>query len=199
MRAEIGRNRRLAEARRATSTTPSVLHPFQPPQSVDALPEPSRPLVLVYPRNSPLVTRHSSLVTEILIANPRLEFPLTPFKTSELQISNRQYPAIFSSASSRHTRIEAIAPSLASSLQPLASGLHRLAFSLQKLIVTPELEFRATRTKQNSSSFSNRYKMRFLHPPWRARFLRAPWRAPLLRPVSFSYNPGSHPPEVNQL
>ena len=179
MRAEIGRNRRLAEARRATSTTPSVLHPFQPPQSVDALPQPSRPLALVCPRNSPLVTRHSSLVTEILIANPRLEFPLTPFKTSQLQISNRQYPAIFSSASS--------------------SSLQRLASSLQNLIVTPELEFRATRTKQNSSSFSNRYKMRFLHPPWRARFLRAPWRAPLLRPGSFSYNPGSHPPEVNQL
>jgi hypothetical protein len=125
-----------------------------------------------------------------LIANPRLEFPLTPLKTSQLQISNRQYPAIFSSASSRHPRIEAIAPLLASSFQPLASSFQRLAFSLQKLIVTPVLEIRATRTKQDSSSFSNRYKM---------RFLRAPWRAPLLRPGSFSYNPGSHPPEVNQL
>src|SRR5271154_6972037 len=43
----------------------------------------------------PLVTNHSPLATEFLIANPRLNFLLTPIRISQIQISNRKFFALF--------------------------------------------------------------------------------------------------------
>jgi hypothetical protein len=48
----------------------------------------------------PHITRHLSPITCFLIANPRLEFRLTPFKNTHLKISNREYIAVFQIVSS---------------------------------------------------------------------------------------------------
>ena len=84
---------------------------------------------------------------KFLIANPRLEFPLTHSKQRTGATSNRERMAI-----------SCLTFSVFSGFEPEAASLHNL-------IVTPRLEFRATRTKQTSSSISNRYKMDFSRLP----------------------------------
>ena len=90
---------------------------------------------------------------QFLIANPRLTFEVSCNDPSDFQISNREQIAFFQRTFS-----------VPSSFRPPAS-------SLQNLIVTLGLEFPATRRKQTSNQNPNRYKMRFLHSPWRTRFL----------------------------
>jgi len=91
------------------------------------------------PVSTPLAPR-STRRSEFLIANPRLEINPNHRKLSPLQIPNRERIAIF------HCTF-----SVLSGPQPPAS-------SLQNLIVTPRLEFPATRTKQTSEPISTRYK-----------------------------------------
>jgi hypothetical protein len=93
----------------------------------------------------------------ILIASTRLEFELSGKASSQLQISNRERMAIF-------------VPAEPSELQPSPKGLliflnlQPLTLNLQILIVTPRLEFAATRRKQSPNPISNRYKSCILHP-----------------------------------
>jgi hypothetical protein len=82
----------------------------------------------------------------ILIANTRLKFALRYRDVSGLQISNRERMAIFRRSFS-----------IPSSFKPPAS-------SVQNLIVTLELKFPATRTKQTRNQNPNRYKMAVFHP-----------------------------------
>jgi hypothetical protein len=103
--------------------------------------------------------RGTTRAPEFLIANLELEFHITPIRISNLKFSNRKFSAIFS-------------------LKLVADGERRAAFSspqtlvssLQKpwlpwrLIVTPRLEFFATRTKQTPNQDSNRYRSRFSRP-----------------------------------
>jgi hypothetical protein len=110
--------------------------------------------------------------SEFLIANPRLKFVLTSRKTSPLRISNRERTPIFVIAP-RPVRSNL----LATSHPPLATAV---------LIVTPELEFAATCTKQSSNPISNCYKPSFFRygissaaayltqPPARTSIVRLP-------------------------
>jgi hypothetical protein len=82
----------------------------------------------------------------ILIANPRLESKLTSKDSSSLQISNRERMAISRRAFSGFP-----------SFKPLTSRP-------QNLIVTLELEFPVTRTKQPGNQNPNRYKTPLLRP-----------------------------------
>ena len=89
-----------------------------------------------------------------LIANPRLKSRLTPGDFSRLQISNRERMTIFH-----------LAFSVPSSFEPPVSGLQKPWPPCGgRLIVTPELEFPATRTKQTPNQNSNRCKTRVSHP-----------------------------------
>jgi hypothetical protein len=94
--------------------------------------------------------RGENRIPEFLIANLELEFHLSPIRISNLNFSNRKFLAIFP------LKLVPDGASCAafSSPQPPAS-------SRQTLIVTPRLEFLATRTKQTSNQSSNRYKSRF--------------------------------------
>jgi hypothetical protein len=199
--ARTGSRWRLPESPRAHGGRPPICRPLpilHESQSGNALPESSGLPALV----PGLVTRHSSLITEILIANPRLEFRVTRSKQRAGAKSNRERMAI-----------SCLLFSLPAGSKPQASGL-------QNLIVTLELKFRATPTKQTSSSIPNRYKTRLLlpgrllgmrlsHPDVlregsSLRFFHLPHASllPVAPPVaaarSASYNSGSQPPEVNQ-
>jgi hypothetical protein len=104
-----------------------------------------------------------------LIANPRLRFALTNRKRSRLRISNRERIAIFSPAAPCELRASPLGFSIFSALRLLASDL-------QFLIVTSELEFRATRRKQTPNPISNRYKTGFS-----IRLFRSSFQPPELR------------------
>jgi hypothetical protein len=65
-----------------------------------------------------LITDHSPHLTEFLIANPELEFRLSPSKHTHLRISNREYIAVFQSAFFRPVRP---APLVSSSIVSLAA------------------------------------------------------------------------------
>ena len=101
--------------------------------------------------------------SDFLIANPRLEFRLTPFNYTHLKISNREYIAVFhpvfSPNPSRPSDREAPIRSLPS--RSLATP-HR-SFVTAFLIDTPRLESPLTHTKQSSGPISNRDKSAFSH------------------------------------
>ena len=95
--------------------------------------------------------------TKFLIANLELEFRVSPIRITDLRFSNRKFFAISCLAfqpSSTH-----IHTSAASSF-----SVQRRASSLQNLIETPRLEFRATPTKQSSLPISNRDKNALFAP-----------------------------------
>lgn len=83
---------------------------------------------------------------QFLIANLELKFRVSPIRINELKFSNRKFFAILRG------------------VFRISSSLELQVSSLQNLIVTPKFKFSATRTKQTSSSISNRYKPRFLCP-----------------------------------
>ena len=95
-----------------------------------------------------------------LIANARLTFALTNRESSPLEISNRERMAVSHSAVVTGTAAYSIPPGFSFTLEFLAS-------SLQKLIVTPRLEFPVTPRKQRPEPISNRYKPPISYP---ARF-----------------------------
>src|ERR1700746_4076203 len=97
--------------------------------------------------------RAATRAPEFLIANPELEFHLSPIRISNLKFSNRKFLAIFGA---KFCTDGEPCPAF-SSPQPRAS-------SRQTLIVTPRLESLATRTKQTANQSSNRYKSRFSRP-----------------------------------
>jgi len=88
-------------------------------------------------------------------------------------------------SSTDHSQIEteALRSGLPGSASVFPSSLQLLISNLEFLIVTLELEFPLTPTKQTLHPFSNRYKARFLRPPWRTRFLHPPCRARALQPA----------------
>jgi hypothetical protein len=94
--------------------------------------------------------REATCAPEFLIANLELEFHVSPIRISNLNFSNRKFLAIFP--------VKLVTdgePCAAFSIpQPPVS-------SLQNLIVTPRLEFLATRSKQTPNQSPNRYKSRF--------------------------------------
>ena len=102
-----------------------------------------------------------------LIANPELEFHVTPIRISDLKFSNRKFFAVFRYALPRELSSRLIASVFFSNLQTLTSNLHLL-------IETPRLEFLATPTKQSltpNSKYSNRDKKGVLSSAFR-RHLR---------------------------
>ena len=108
------------------------------------------------PPNALIFLRCPSVFT-FLIANLELEFRVSPIRITDLRFSNRKFFAISCLAfqpSSTH-----IHTSAASSF-----SVQRRASSLQNLIETPRLEFRATPTKQSSLPNSNRDKNTLFAP-----------------------------------
>jgi hypothetical protein len=108
------------------------------------------------PPNALIFLRCPSVFT-FLIANLELEFRVSPIRITDLRFSNRKFFAISCLAfqpSSTH-----IHTSAASSF-----SVQRRASSLQNLIETPRLEFRATPTKQSSLPISNRDKNTLFAP-----------------------------------
>jgi len=99
-----------------------------------------------------------------LIANPELEFHVTPIRISDLKFSNRKFFAVFRVAFQSYA-----APLPLSTASP--SSIQRLASSFQNLIETPRLEFLATPTKQSLTPNSNRDKKGVLSSAFR-RHLR---------------------------
>jgi len=98
--------------------------------------------------------------TCFLIANPELEFHVSPIRISELKFSNRKFFAIFRVA----LQTSAVpAPAAAAA----HSSIQRLSPSLQNLIETPRLEFPATPTKQRPIADSNRDKNGVFGPAFR--------------------------------
>ena len=125
--------------------------------------------------------------SEFLIANPRLEFRASHSKQRTGAKSIRERMAI-----------SCLSFSAFSGFEPLASSLHNPWPPCRgRLIVTPRLEFRATRTKQTSSSISNRYKMHFSPPLQSPPSFRASMPCCLAAIRPSRYNSGSHI-EVNQ-
>lgn len=122
-----------------------------------------------------------------LIANPELEFRVSCSKQRTAAKSNRKKIAI-----------SCLPFSAFSGSEPQAASLQNLwPPYLERLIVTPRLEFRATLTKQTSSSISNRYKTHFSpYLPWPSCF-RASMPCRLAATRLTRYNSGSHI-EVNQ-
>ncbi len=177
--AKRGRRWRLSERRRIARSRPPAHCPFV--------------TLGTFPIGQTSSPTYSS---EFLIANPRLKFPLRHSKQRTGAKSNRE-----------RTRVLRAPWRMAISCLPFSalSGFEHQAASLHnpwppcrgRLIVTPRLEFRATRTKQTSSSTSNRYKMHFSPP------LQAPPRSCASMPCCLAaagltrYNSGSHI-EVNQ-
>jgi hypothetical protein len=109
--------------------------------------------------------QHLDSSLQNLIANPELEFHVTPIRISELKFSNRKFFAVFRVAFQSY----AAAPLPLSTASP--SSIQRLASSFQNLIETPRLEFRATPTKQSLTPNSNRDKRGVLSSAFR-RHLR---------------------------
>ena len=124
---------------------------------------------------------------KFLIANPRLELRASCSKQRTGAKSNRERMAISCPSFSAFSGFAPQAASLKNPSPPCRG----------RLIVTPRLEFRATRTKQTSSSISKRYKMHFSPP------LPSPPRCCASMPCCLAatrltrYNSGSHI-EVNQ-
>ena len=86
--------RRASPASRRTQPHPRNL---DSPQQISRRWLGSIPLAQFHPRKPFPVTSHSPLITEFLIANLELEFRLTHTKLSPLEISNREYFAVFHS------------------------------------------------------------------------------------------------------
>ena len=126
-----------------------------PPDLTEATSSSSKPLASS-PQNLRPPTRR-------LIANPRSKFPLTDRELSPLQISNRERIATFFSA-------------LRLGLLPLLATSHS-TLATEFLIVTLELNFPATRTKQTANTISNRYKRGLLRPVFRSIFRCEIWSA----------------------
>jgi hypothetical protein len=169
--ANSGRRWRLAEIRRVRDGSLPDHSRAAAPKAIPCRQTPPPSFTAKFPWPPCLVRRGGRL-----IANARLEFPATRRKQSTATKSNRERMAI-----------SCLSFSLFSGPEPQASSLHNPWPPCRgRLIVTPRLEFCATRTKQSSSSTSNRYKMHFSPPCCLAatRFTR--------------YNSGSHI-EVNQL
>ena len=96
-------------------------------------------------------------VFPFLIANLELDFRVSPIRITDLRFSNRKFFAISCLAfqpSSTHIHTSAAS----------SSSAQRRASSLQNLIETPRLEFRATPTKQSSLPISNRDKNALFAP-----------------------------------
>src|SRR5579864_3599425 len=115
--------------------------------------------------------RRENRIPEFLIANLELEFHLSPIRISNLKFSNRKFFAVFPPE---------LVPDGKScpaffSPQPLAS-------ICQTLIVTPRLEFLATRTKQTANQSSNRYKSHFSRAGCNKRMPLAPAAPSCLEP-----------------
>jgi hypothetical protein len=88
---------------------------------------------------------------QFLIANPRLEFKLSPKRISNLKFSNREFMTIFQS--------ENWAASEFRHPQPTNSS-EKIALSSQFLIATLAIsEIGSTRTKQTTKQISNSNKM----------------------------------------
>jgi len=87
-----------------------------------------------------------------------------------------------SSTDNSQIETEALCSGLPGSASVFLSSLQLLISNLEFLIVTLELEFPLTPTKQTLHQFSNRYKARFLRPPWRARGSHPPWRMHVSNP-----------------
>jgi len=87
-------------------------------------------------------------------------------------------------SSTDHSQIEteALRSGLPGSASVFPSSLQLLISNLEFLIVTLELEFPLTPTKQTLHPFSNRYKARFLRPPWRTHVSNPRWTC---RPAKF--------------
>ena len=108
--------------------------------------------------------QHLDSSLQNLIANPELEFHVTPIRISDLKFSNRKFFAVFRVAFQSYA-----APLPLSTASP--SSIQRLASSFQNLIETPRLEFLATPTKQSLTPNSNRDKRGVLSSAFR-RHLR---------------------------
>jgi hypothetical protein len=201
--AKTGSRWRLAERLRADGERPPICRPLpiiHESKYGNAPPESSRRPALVPLRNFRLVTRHlpvlrrsgaeGPLVTEILIANPRLEFRVIRSKQRTGAKSNRERMAILlSDFSSPITR------------QPFVFGFltAELPFVVEFLIGTlTNSEFESTCSKHATKQNSNRYKngisgISVLRSHLAFRL------APVAATRPAGYNSGSHPPEVNQL
>src|SRR5579862_1973021 len=99
------------------------------------------------------VGRKAAYAPEFLIANLELEFDVSSIRISNLNFSNRKFLAIF--------RLELVTDGATC---VAFSSPHPPVASLQNLIVTPRLEFLATRSKQTPNQNPNRYKSRFSRP-----------------------------------
>jgi hypothetical protein len=101
--------------------------------------------------------------SNFLIANPGLEFRLTPFNYTHLKISNREYIAVFHSGFSPISSLphRSEAPNPGPNSRSLIARHRSLATAF--LIETPRLEFPLTHTKQSSGLISNRDKSAFSH------------------------------------
>ena len=165
-----GSRRRLLGRRRITHSRPFANSPFVMPG--------------IFPIEQAFPLPCSS---EFLIANPELEFRVSCSKQRSGAKSNRKKIAI-----------SCLPFSAFSGSEPQAASLQNLwPPYLERLIVTPRLEFRATLTKQTSSSISNRYKTHFSpYLPWPSCF-RASMPCRLAAARLTRYNSGSHI-EVNQ-
>jgi len=136
------------------------------------------PLAPPHPRKlllwvaGPPAIGHAPLITAFLIANPRLEFQLSGKDFSHFQISNREQIAI--PCPPWPMGILRRVFSLYSSPQPPAPGLQnsRPPWPVRlggRLIVTPRLEFPASRSKETTCSIPNRYKLALscrVDSPW---------------------------------
>ena len=98
--------------------------------------------------------------TCFLIANPELEFHVSPIRISELKFPNRKFFAIFRVA----LQTSAVPAHAAAAAH---SSIQRLSPSLQNLIETPRLEFPATPTKQRPIADSNRDRNGVFWPAFR--------------------------------
>jgi len=114
----------------------------------------------IHSQNGTAAPASAPCTSKSLIANARLTFALTNRESSPLEIPNRERMAVSHSAVVTSVAACSIPPGFSSSLELLAS-------SLQKLIVTPRLEFPATPRKQRRELISNRYKPPISYP---ARF-----------------------------
>jgi len=95
--------------------------------------------------------------------------------------TNSSFRPLFSTDHSQN-ETEALCSGLLGSASVFLSSLQLLISNLEFLIVTLELEFPLTPTKQTLHPFSNRYKARFLRPPWRKQGSHPPWRTDVSNP-----------------
>jgi hypothetical protein len=119
--------------------------------------------------------RGETRAPQFLIANLELESQVSPIRISNLNFSNRKFLSIFAAKFCAHGE----PPAAFFSPQPPTSNP-------QSLIVTPRLEFLATRTKQTPNQNPNRYKSRFSRRGCTRRMPVAPL-APHLPEVSTSH------------